>query len=264
MEYNKKTLGSGLVVAAAYRPVVWMISSISIVWWTPLTADRPMRELATPPIHLLFSVRCRSTSGAVVRWPEAASRRPRRPSPAGARGCRSRQWSPRCLRGRRRCAGATAARLRPTCAAVARWPSAGRRATRWDEDWSSSSPLGTPPPPSAAHTRTHARLTALCPGLPRWAGTRKVKPIWILLKQETVSGTDISWAICKYAPRSRQIDNHASTPSLSFLTGRMPFLPPNQQRQSTEGTVQQRTVSKKRLVHWTGLDWSLQTDVLDT
>jgi len=29
-------------------------------------------------------------------------------------------------------------------------------------------------------------------------------------------------------------DNHASTPPLSFFTGRMPFLPPNQQRQSTE------------------------------
>ena len=33
-----------------------------------------------------------------------------------------------------------------------------------------------------------------------------------------------------------QTDNHASTPPLSFFTGRMPFLPPNQQRQSTEGT----------------------------
>ena len=33
-----------------------------------------------------------------------------------------------------------------------------------------------------------------------------------------------------------QTDNHASTPALSFFTGRMPFLPPNQQRQSTEGT----------------------------
>ena len=30
-----------------------------------------------------------------------------------------------------------------------------------------------------------------------------------------------------------QTDNHASTPQLSFFTGRMPFLPPNQQRQST-------------------------------
>jgi len=35
---------------------------------------------------------------------------------------------------------------------------------------------------------------------------------------------------------SLQTDNHASTPPLSFFTGRMPFLPPNQQRRSTEGT----------------------------
>jgi len=33
-----------------------------------------------------------------------------------------------------------------------------------------------------------------------------------------------------------QADNHASIPPpLSLFTGRMPFLPPNQQRQSTEG-----------------------------
>ena len=48
-------------------------------------------------------------------------------------------------------------------------------------------------------------------GLPRWAGTRKVKPIWILLKQETVSGSGISWAICKSASCSRQ------TTTLVFL-----------------------------------------------
>ena len=34
---------------------------------------------------------------------------------------------------------------------------------------------------------------------------------------------------------SLQTDNHASTQPLSFFTGRMPFLPPNQQLQSTEG-----------------------------
>jgi len=34
-----------------------------------------------------------------------------------------------------------------------------------------------------------------------------------------------------------QTDNHASTPPLCFFTGQMPFLPPNQQRQSTEGKV---------------------------
>jgi len=34
---------------------------------------------------------------------------------------------------------------------------------------------------------------------------------------------------------SLKTDNHASTLPLSFLTGQMLFLPPNQQRQSTEG-----------------------------
>ena len=77
---------------------------------------------------------------------------------------------------------------------------------------------------------------ALFPGLPRWAGTRKVKPIWILLKQEIVSGSGISWAICKFACRSRQITTPAPHHS-SFFTDRMPFLPPNQQRQRTEGTT---------------------------
>ena len=54
------------------------------------------------------------------------------------------------------------------------------------------------------------------------------------LKQETVSGSGISWAICKSAPRSRQITMPAPHNS-SFFTGRMPFLPPNQQCQCTEG-----------------------------
>ena len=112
----------------------------------------------------------------------------------------------------------------------------------------------------------HTGLTALFPSLPGWAGIRMVKPIWILLKQKTVSGSGISWAT-KLFPTSSgswsdfvtwttlksMIDwlidwcaslhlapnNHASTPLLSFFTGRMPFLPPNQQRQSTEGRAMQ-------------------------
>jgi len=50
---------------------------------------------------------------------------------------------------------------------------------------------------------------ALCPGLPRWASTRKVKQIWILLEQEKVSGSGTRWAICKSASRTRQ----ATTPA---------------------------------------------------
>jgi len=60
-----------------------------------------------------------------------------------------------------------------------------------------------------ARAHTHTRLMALFPGLPKWAGTRKVKPIWILLKQETVRASGISWAICKSASHSRQITTPA-------------------------------------------------------
>jgi len=42
---------------------------------------------------------------------------------------------------------------------------------------------------------------------------------------------------------SLQTDNHASTSPL-FFTGRMPFLPPNQQRQSTEGATQKANTKK--------------------
>ena len=44
------------------------------------------------------------------------------------------------------------------------------------------------------HTHTHP-FNGPFLGLPRSAGTRKVKPIWILLEQEIVSGSGISWAI---------------------------------------------------------------------
>ena len=72
---------------------------------------------------------------------------------------------------------------------------------------------------SGQHTHAHTRLTALFPWLPRWAGTRKVKPIWILLKQETVSGSGISWAICKSPPCSRQITMPAPHHSVFLQAG---------------------------------------------
>ena len=68
-------------------------------------------------------------------------------------------------------------------------------------------------------THTHTRLTAFFPGLPGWAGTRKVKPVWILLKQETVSGSGISWTICKSAPGSRQITMPAPHRSVFLQAG---------------------------------------------
>ena len=76
------------------------------------------------------------------------------------------------------------------------------------------------------NTHTHTRLTALFPGLPGWAGTRKVKPIWILLKQETVSGSGISWAVCKSAPCSRQITPPAPHHSVFYRPDALPVAQP--------------------------------------
>ena len=65
-----------------------------------------------------------------------------------------------------------------------------------------------------------------------------------------MSGSGISWAICKSAPRSRQITMPA--PPTQFSTGRMPLLPPNQQRQSTEGKDSLHQFSRASYL-WLGL-----------
>ena len=93
---------------------------------------------------------------------------------------------------------------------------------------------------SVSDEHTHSPLTALCPGLPGWAGTRQVKPIWILLKQETASGSGISWAICKSASRSRQITTPAPHQSSFFY---MPDALP----------AAQPTASK----HWRQYRWAM-------
>jgi len=77
------------------------------------------------------------------------------------------------------------------------------------------------------HTHTHTNpFNGLCPGLPGWASTRKVKPIWILLKQKTVSGSGIRWAICKSAPRSRQITMLAPHCSVFYRPDALPATQP--------------------------------------
>jgi len=54
----------------------------------------------------------------------------------------------------------------------------------------------------------------------------KIKTNLDFLEQETVSSNGISWAMCKSPPRPSQITTPAP---------QIPFLPPNQQHQSTEG-----------------------------
>jgi len=82
----------------------------------------------------------------------------------------------------------------------------------------------------------HTRLPALFPGLPGWSSTRKVKPIRILLKPETVSGSGIGWLYgSMHLAPDRLPRQH---PTTQFFTDQMPFLLPNHQRQSTEGYCQ--------------------------
>jgi len=93
-----------------------------------------------------------------------------------------------------------------------------------------------------AHKNKHTRLADLYLGLPRWASTRKVKPIWILLKQETVSGSGISWAVCKSAPRYRWITMPPPDHSVFYKPSALPATQPH--RQTTEG----KTVALKAKV----------------
>jgi len=58
------------------------------------------------------------------------------------------------------------------------------------------------------HIHTHP-FNGPFSGTTRVGRYQKGKPIWTLLEQETVSGSSISWAICKSAPRSRQITTPA-------------------------------------------------------
>jgi len=76
------------------------------------------------------------------------------------------------------------------------------------------------------HPHTHTSLTAPFPGIPRWARTRKEIPIWILLEQETVSGSGISWAVCKSAPCSKQITTQAPHRSVFYRPDALPAAQP--------------------------------------
>ena len=78
---------------------------------------------------------------------------------------------------------------------------------------------------TAAHTHTHTRLTALCPGLPRVSRYQKGKT-----NLDFTEATDSEWQwhqlghmqVCT----SLQVDNHASTPPLSFLQAGCPSCRP--------------------------------------
>ena len=97
------------------------------------------------------------------------------------------------------------------------------------------------------HTHTHTHpCNSPFPGLPRWAGTRKVRQIWILLKQETVSGSGISWAICKSAPLSRQKTTPAPHHSVFYRPDALPATQPTASKHSKHKDTKQTSYINQR------------------
>jgi len=68
-------------------------------------------------------------------------------------------------------------------------------------------------------------LTALS-GTTQISRYQKGKPIWILLKQDTVSGSSIHWAICKSALHSRHITTPAPHHSVFYGPDALPATQP--------------------------------------
>ena len=84
---------------------------------------------------------------------------------------------------------------------------------------------------------------------------QKGKPMWILLKQETVGGSGISWAICKSEPRSRQITTPASNHSFFYRPDALPATQPTASKHWRQmlGAPQARDISRQWRV--AGAQW---------
>ena len=78
------------------------------------------------------------------------------------------------------------------------------------------------------HTQTHTTFNGPFSRTTRVSRYQKGKtqPIWILLKQETVSGSGISWAIYKSASRSRQITTPVPHHSVFYRPDALPAAQP--------------------------------------
>jgi len=112
----------------------------------------------------------------------------------------------------------------------------------------------------------YIHFTAFFPGQPGLEGTRNVNHSGFYWSKKRWGGSGISWTMCKsIAPRSRQITTPA--PHHSVFTARIPFLPPNQQCQSTEAItlytcehVYKTQLSKRATSHfWADFKYSICT-----
>jgi len=101
----------------------------------------------------------------------------------------------------------------------------------------------------------HSLLLLLLVLLHPFSGTRKANHSGFFWSKRWWGGSGITWTICKsFAPCCRQIST--PVPQHSVFTGRMPFLMPNQQRQSTEGirSTEMALEGHEKFHQYTGLE----------
>jgi len=76
-------------------------------------------------------------------------------------------------------------------------------------------------PTRISQPKNNTRLTALCPGITRVSRYKKGKTN-LDFTEDTVSGSGISWAICKSAPCFRQITTPAPHHSVFYMPDALP------------------------------------------
>jgi len=101
---------------------------------------------------------------------------------------------------------------------------------------------GTEADENASHTHTFNGPLSRTTRVSRY---QKGK-IWILLKQETVSGSGISWAICKSASRSRRRTTPAPHHSVFYRPDALPAAQPTASKHcfTPEGTKKQVSMTE--------------------
>jgi len=101
----------------------------------------------------------------------------------------------------------------------------------WKASWSRGTSSTCVCGPHTPHSHQHNRFMALFPGPPGRAGARR--ELLDFMVQGKINRDTLT--IRLGAISTRLTSAHLHIPH--FFTGRMPFLPPNQQRQSTEGNT---------------------------
>jgi len=102
-------------------------------------------------------------------------------------------------------------------------------------------------------THTHTPVDGPLSRTTRVSRYQKDKPMWILLKQETVSGSGICWAICKSAPCSRPITTPAPHHSGLYRLDALPATQPTASNKSNCIPYQMFTVIS--------VPWNVECDI---